>query len=88
MQTIWKFDVPTQDIFWLELPIGARVLSAQMQKGKPCLWVLLDPEIPKEGRRFRLSGTGHPIEKAESLSFIDTFQLDGGSLVFHLFEIF
>jgi len=36
-------------------------------------------------RTFAIYGTGHKHEHVEG-TYIGTFQLDGGSLVFHVFE--
>jgi len=85
-KTVYKYPIPVEGEFELGLPQGARVLSVQVQAGMVCLWALVDPKAPLAPRRFRLAGTGHPIENAESLSFVDTFQLHGGALVFHVFE--
>jgi hypothetical protein len=89
MLSIYKYPVPIDDYFTLELPFGARPLSVQVQNGGPQLWVLIDPgERRTEERRFRLAGTGHPIEESSDfLEYISTFQLSGGALVFHVFEV-
>lgn len=91
MLKIWKYPIPVQDDIQIEMPKGARVLTVQRQGdlpefGGPCLWALVNPEAKKEIRQFRLAGTGHPIDHAEKLTYIGTFQMEGGALVFHLFE--
>jgi hypothetical protein len=97
MLTIWKFEVPVQDNIQIEMPKGARILSVQAQRnlaaltvGDPieqvCLWALVNPEATKEIRGFRMVGTDHPIQHSEKLTYIGTFQMQGGALVFHLFE--
>lgn len=60
-----------------------------MQYGKPQIWALVDPQSPVVMRAFRLAGTGHPIEErpGEKMQYINSFQIDGGALVFHLFEV-
>lgn len=85
MKTIWKY-VTCWDAFALMMPRGAKVLSVQVQNGVPCIWALVDPVEPVEMRRFLLVGTGHEIECTDGLSFIGTFQMRDGELVFHLFE--
>jgi len=87
MLTIYKFPIPIADNFTLPLPSGAACLSVQVQHGQPCLWALCeDPEAgPIKPRKFRLAGTGHPIAKGGK--FVGTFQLNGGALVCHLFEL-
>lgn len=88
--TIWKFRLPLQDSFDLHLAEGAEVLSVQMQHGEPQVWVrtpakAILPEYPTPPRRFYLHGTGHEVSDNAG-RFIGTFQLNGGALVFHLFE--
>jgi len=84
--TVYKYDVPIDDTFALALPEFARVLTVQVQDGQPRLWALVDPAAPPRDRRFRLAGTGHPIQEADDWRYIGTFQLNGGALVLHLFE--
>jgi len=88
-KTIFKYPVVVADTFVLNLPKGAETLTVQIQHKEPQLWVLLDPNAPKEERFFRLAGTGHPItyDMGREYKYINSFQLDNGNLVFHLFEI-
>lgn len=83
--TIHKFPVDLTDEFSLSLPEGAQILDVQTQGPTAQMWVLLDPFQPYVNCTFRVIGTGHPIDDAEFLFFIGTFQLYGG-LVFHLFQ--
>ena len=82
--TIWKFPIPLEDEFELEMPLGAAILCVQVQGEEPCIWARVDPKAKKHRRVFRLAGTGREIPK--ELGYIGTFQLRGGTLVFHLFE--
>lgn len=82
--TIHKF--PLGPDCTIELPKGSLVLSARGQDGKVCIWVLLDPEAPRIKRRFKVFGTGHKVPDDLNLIFIGTALLDGGALVFHVFE--
>ncbi|OYT14609.1 MAG: hypothetical protein B7C24_17440 [Bacteroidetes bacterium 4572_77] len=86
MRKVYKYVLPIDDHLTIPLPQGAEILKVDTQAGIPCMWALANPEKPSEVRRFRFAGTGHPIEE-ENLKFIDTFQMDSGSLVFHFFEI-
>lgn len=86
MRTIYKYPIPIIDDFTLDLPGGARILDVQIQDGKPCIWAIVDTELPPIRRWFRLAGTGHPLDKVH-LIHVGTFQLKGGALVFHLFEV-
>ena len=88
MLTVHKFPVPVGNYFDVELPAGAKVLTVDVQRGHAQLWALVETEHRTETRRFRFAGTGHPIEeKIEDLRFVNTFQVEGGSLIFHIFEV-
>ena len=85
MKRVYKYDIDVLDNFVLELPEDAQILTVQMQYGSPVIWALIDDDKPLKERKFRLAGTGHPIE--ENVKYIGTFQLMDGALVFHLFEV-
>ena len=89
MLSIFKYPVLIQDHFTLELPKDAKILTVQTQRGIPQLWAMVDSEIGKEKRYFRLAGTGHPLgdDYLRIINYIGTFQMVNGTLVFHLFEI-
>jgi len=84
MQRIYKYPIPVQDEVVIELPKGSEILTIQMQKAEPCMWVLCNPEAIKVRRFFYLYGTG--MEVKEGLNYLGTFQMLNGGLVFHLFE--
>lgn len=85
-RTVWKYPVPVDDVFDLDLPQGSEVLHVAEQGAQLCLWALVAPARPAEHRRFRLSGTGHPIVEPVR-RHVGSVLLRGGSLVFHLFEL-
>lgn len=89
MQThaIWKFALEHTDQQFVQLPRGAKILSAQVQRERICLWALCDPEGETAARDIRMFGTGHSVPDWDSLTFIDTVQLMGGNLVLHVFEL-
>ena len=84
METIWKYELETTDHQELELPLAAKVLTVQMQNGKPCLWALVDTEEQKAGQSICIFGTGHPVEFVGD--YLGTYQLNDGALVFHVFK--
>jgi hypothetical protein len=84
--TIWKFQLQIVDCIEVDMPRGAVVLCVQVQSGTPCLWCLVEPSNKIETRKFRIYGTGHPIERNIPRIYIGTVQVGGGSLVFHVFE--
>ncbi|MBQ8969210.1 MAG: hypothetical protein IJ064_05720 [Bacteroidaceae bacterium] len=70
------------------MPKGAKILTVQIQSGQPCIWAAVNPSsFENETRRFRIAGTGHPVEDAIIENYIGTFQMCDGKLVFHVFEI-
>ncbi len=85
MKTIWKYALKPGE-FTLNLPRGARILTAEMQGQHPQLWALVDPSTPVDERRFLIAGTGHDVPDDPALAYVATFQIENGRLVFHLFE--
>lgn len=86
MRTIYKYPLTEGQIQVLSLPEDYEILSVQGQDNVPCLWALVNPHLPKVNVQIGIYGTGHNVY-AEALRHISTFQLFGGSLVFHAFEI-
>lgn len=85
MLTIYKYQIDIHDIIEIAMPQHARILAIQMQHNVPCLWAVVDTEYAMVSRRFRVFGTGRPMDK-DYTRFIGTFQMDNESLVFHVFE--
>jgi hypothetical protein len=88
MKRVYKYPIPTTDEFTLELPEGAKILTFQTQNETPCIWALVDPMRQLETVGFRLFGTGHPVENADTIEYIGTAQMAGGRLVWHLFKAY
>ena len=85
---IWKFPVALEDKFSISIPSGAQILTLQLQRGRPQMWVLVNPEAPPEQRTFHIVGTGHRYS-ARTLSlwrYRGTFQMQDGAFVWHVFE--
>jgi len=84
MKTIWKF--PLAIVNWqdVEMPMGATILSVDVQKDILCIWALVDPTRNKVNRRIRIAGTGHEIDP-RGLDYIGTAQMAGGDLIWHVF---
>ena len=87
MKRVYKYPFPMQDRFTISLPWNADILCAQVQKGIPKIWALVNPKNSLQERHFRLAGTGHPIKLSSNLKYINTLQLNEGTLVLHLFEM-
>jgi hypothetical protein len=82
-KSIWKFQLHTEGA--VEMPIGAKVISAREQGDHICLWAEVDPKMGKVERWFSVYGTGWPLPD-EPGEFIGTALLSGGALVFHVYE--
>lgn len=83
---VWKYPAKVADWFELEMPLGAKVVAfgLDLVTSDPVLWVEVDDDAPKAIRRFRLAGTGHPIEP--DLRFIGSAIGHRGRFVWHLYE--
>ena len=89
-KTIWKFPITVGDIVKIEMPLYAEILTIQSQFDEPMMWALVDPKQIKEIRYFEVFGTGHSVpdlDNDKKRKYINTFQVHGGSLIFHLFEL-
>ncbi len=86
MKTIWKFELEAMDRQFIDMPALSEVLCVQVQDGKPCVWAMVEPKNDLCAMEFRIYGTGHPIDNSEHLKYIGSYQLYGGTLVFHCFE--
>jgi len=88
MQTIWKWTLEATDHQTISVPKGTRWLTVQTQYDDPQLWGLCDPdETEREERHIFIHGTGRPISQSFSIKeYIGTFQLNNGTMVFHVFE--
>lgn len=85
MKTIYKYSFSTADEVEITMPLGAEILTVQTQNETPCIWALVDPGNEPGTRHFRIFGTGHPVNVDGF--YHGTYQLHGGRLVFHIFEI-
>jgi hypothetical protein len=89
VRAIWKYAVPAIDRFTIDMPEGGEVLTVQVQRGDVNLWARVDPKATKVQREFFVVGTGHERDDihGDCTRYVGTFQLQGGALVFHLFEV-
>lgn len=88
---IFKYDIYPKSLIELPMPEGAIFLSSSQQledeQGKFQTWWLVDPSATGNTvRQFKVVGTGHEFD-SNGLSFLSTTVCNGGTLVWHLFEI-
>lgn len=86
VKTIWKWTLQVAAWQAIPMPRGAQILSVQTQGDLPQIWALCNSDEPKEQREIAIIGTGHEISEGPG-RYISTFQMLGGSLVFHAFEL-
>jgi hypothetical protein len=86
MKRIYKYPLADSEAQEILLPLGAKILSLQVQKGIPCLWVESNfPCSTYVPVTFITYGTGHGM--ADRLDeYIGTYQLYDGDLVFHVYR--
>ena len=83
---IWKYEldvVPEQDV---RMPFSAKILTVQIQKEVPCIWVSVDPTLNYLERTIVMRGTGHDL-KEDLGTYIGTFQQLNGVFVWHVFDM-
>lgn len=93
MKTIWKFPLKIRGEQDIQVPSGAQMLCVQGQESQEaesqvaCIWALVDPEAKLVWMKVRTYGTGQPIpdEVLATSSYLGTYQMLGGSLVWHVF---
>lgn len=86
MKRIWKFPCNICDQLTIDMPLGAKVLCVQMQHDEPCIWALVDDNMPLTPYPFAWRGTGHHCDGIDAAKYIGTIQMQGGELIFHLFR--
>lgn len=84
MSKIYKYQLEIGTTV-VSMPEDARVITAQVQRGNLCMWVVVDPNAEVIDRHFAVVGTGHHVP--DSAKYIATFQLDNGGFVGHVFEV-
>jgi hypothetical protein len=86
MKTIWKFPLDLSHRQDIRLPMGAQILTLQLQGLQPCIWALVDPEAVLERRHIFVFETGKQVPDHDGLQYMGTLQLFHGLRVFHVFE--
>lgn len=97
MLSVWKFPLGVavdsgillkwDSEQYIEMPVGAKILSGNMQFGVACLWALVDPQARREMRRFYVVNTGGSLpDDFKEKEFITTLILAEGTFVLHVFE--
>jgi hypothetical protein len=84
VRNIFKYEL-SPGTCYIDLPVGAIVLSAKAQNDCVCVWASVDPHERTEVVRFMSVLTGLEFPAAD-LEFIDTVLLASGNFVVHVFK--
>lgn len=89
---IYKYPLSLSGVNVIACPEGSTVLTVQIQKNNPCLWIrhLKKPyEDNTIKRKFVVVPTGETNLPYwdDKLSYVGTFQMANGAVVLHVFEI-
>lgn len=91
-RVVLKYPLENMNMQTVMMPVGAKILTAQMQGETLCLWALVDRDtVQLENRQIQVVGTGHALDVDDAMQlakYIATIQFYGGALVFHVFERF
>ncbi len=82
---IYKYPLEITDQQTILMPAGARILSAQYQGPQLVIWALVSLDATPTRRYIWIIGTGNPMP-SKVLNHIDTVQMPGQPIVWHVFE--
>jgi len=76
MNVIYKYTLPVQEKYAIELPKGAQIIRVEDVDGLFFLWAIVNPEVETEKRYLEFYKTGQPIETPLcNLLFLGTCKL-------------
>lgn len=76
MNKIYKYSLPVQEKYSIELPKGANIIRVEDVDGLFFLWAIVDPDAETEMRHLEFYKTGQPIETPlVDLIFLGTCKL-------------
>lgn len=90
MKSIFKYNIVSMgSLATIKGPI-IKLLSAQVQHGNIVVWAEVDTDMPDRVFNIFPIGTGWDVSAFkedffDTYAFLDTVQLGGGSLVFHIY---
>lgn len=88
MKTIYKYMLKDHGVVDVEMPAGARILTAKAQGMHVWVWAIVETDTQEnETRRFAVLKTGAEIDlETEVMTHVESVQFDDGGLVYHIFE--
>lgn len=85
-RAIWKYKMPLEGKFSLDIPDGYLILDVQPQFDTPCMWAMVNPDAKKQKQDFVIIGTGNHFHMDFVGAHVGTFQMHGGALIWHVFH--
>jgi hypothetical protein len=85
LKAIYKYSLSSHTAQDIEMPVGARILTVQVQNDVPVIWAVVDPSTKYiDILTFLTLATGELVDDIDG-KYIGTYQLSNG-LVFHIFQ--
>jgi hypothetical protein len=86
MKTIHKYGLNGNPDQQIEMPHGARILSADEQSNFICIWVLVDTNNKMAKRNIHICLTGGDETDRIVCIHVGTVLLNNGTFVVHVFD--
>lgn len=86
MRKIYKYILNPSDSGTASIvhaPDGGKVIAAQSQHEQICVWMSVDPQAQERNYIFHVVPTGGT--EPSGAKYVDTVQLMGGRLIFHVY---
>jgi hypothetical protein len=83
-ERIYKYEIGIMDKQSIQMPQGAQILTAQVQRGQLYIWALVNILAPTETRTIAVYGTGNALPKHLG-DYIGTVQMP--PFVWHIFDL-
>lgn len=85
MTTIYKYPIEITQRQQVDLPAGAKILTADLDPaGTPCIWAQVNPAVTeREKRMIWILGTAHQLSDLDGINYLNTFRQ--GPFVWHVF---
>lgn len=62
MRTIHKYHLQLEGVQTVDMPLSAEILHVGLDpQGAPCLWAIVETEMPTDDVTIYIVGTGHPM---------------------------
>lgn len=81
---IWKYELRGRGVSTRTMPIGARIVSLEIQNDIPCIWAIVEPGNPLQTREFCIVGTGWDIQ-IPNYTYVGMYQTR--SFDWHVLEV-